>query len=150
MKSCLDRVNNHKTPADWLKKDARAQKLIVTSLEKQPLTHILTCTSSKEMFKKICSVYERDTEQQKCMLLQEFFNYKYQRGKDMATHVSTLQNIAYKLKVLNTDINDIMIISKILATLPDTYKHFCECVGISFHRSEDTNKSYCQTYCRRK
>jgi len=33
--------------------------------------------------------------------------------------------MAYKLKVLNTDIDEIMIISKILATsMPDTYKHF--------------------------
>jgi len=76
------------------------------------------------MFQRIRSVYERDTEQQKCQLLQEFFNNKYQKGQDMATHVSTLQNMAYKLKVLNTDIDEIMIISKILATLPDTYKHF--------------------------
>jgi len=108
---------------EWLKKDARAQKIIVTSVERQPLTHILTCVSAKEMFQRIRSVYERDTEQQKCQLLQEFFNYKYQKSQDMATHVSTLQNMAYKLKVLNTDIDEIMI-SKILATLPDTYKHF--------------------------
>src|SRR5436190_139925 len=105
---CVQPENSEQQKADWLRKDARAQKLIVTSLEKQPLTHILTCESAKEMFQRICSVYERDTEQQKCLLLQEFFNYKYQRGQDMATHVSTLKNMAYKLKLLNTDVNDII------------------------------------------
>jgi len=117
-------TDSEQQKAEWLKKDTRAQKIIVTSLERQSLTHILTCVSAKEMFQRIRSVYERDTEQQKCQLLQEFFNYKYQKDQDMAIHVSTLQNMTYKLKVLNTDIDEIMIISKILATLPDTYKYF--------------------------
>lgn len=59
-----------------------------------------------------------------CILLQEFFNYTYQKGTDLATHVSKLENLAYRLKVLNADIDDAMLMSKILAILPERFKHF--------------------------
>jgi len=55
----------------------------------------------------------------------------------MATHVSTLQNIAYKLKILNREIDDVMVMSKILATLPDNYKHFASAWD-STHTAEKT------------
>lgn len=109
---------------EWNRKDARAQKIIITSIERQPLIHILVCKTSHEMFKKICAMYERDTQQQKCTLLQEFFNFAYQKGTDIATHVSKLENLAYRLKILSTDIDDSMLMSKILATLPEKFKHF--------------------------
>lgn len=109
---------------EWIRKDARAQKIIITSIERQPLTHILVCKTSHEMFQRICATYERDTQQQKCILLQEFFNYTYQKGTDIATHVSKLENLAYRLKTLNTDIDDTMLMSKILATLPEKFKYF--------------------------
>lgn len=55
---------------EWILKDARAQKIIITTIERQPLTHILVCKTSHEMFQRICAMYERDTQQQKYILLQ--------------------------------------------------------------------------------
>lgn len=60
---------------EWIRKDARAQKIIVTTIERQSLTHILICKTSHEMFHRICVMYERATQQQKCIVLQEFFNF---------------------------------------------------------------------------
>lgn len=55
----------------WLKKDANAQKVIVLSLGKKPLTHILNCETAQSMWIKLCSIYERDSEQRKCMLMRD-------------------------------------------------------------------------------
>lgn len=49
--------------ATWHKKDANAQKIIVLSLGKKPLTHILNCETAQSMWIKLCSIYERDSEQ---------------------------------------------------------------------------------------
>jgi len=68
-KKVLRQDSNKQEKEDWLEKDARVQKIIVSTLDKQPLTHVLICNTSKEMFQKICFVYERDTEQQKCLCL---------------------------------------------------------------------------------
>lgn len=110
--------------ADFERRDARAQKVITSTIDKKSLTYIMSCSTAKDMYGKICSIYDRDSEDRKCALLQEFFNYKFDKDSDLATHISKLQNVTYKLKSLNQDINDDMVISKILSTLPDNYKFF--------------------------
>lgn len=57
----------------WKKKDAIAQKLIVTTLDRRPLVHVMNCETSYDMWKKLSAVYERDNAQQKCSLLQSFY-----------------------------------------------------------------------------
>lgn len=55
--------------AKWKKKDANLQKLIVTTLNKKLLLHVLDCKIAHEMRIKICIVYERDSEHLRCNLL---------------------------------------------------------------------------------
>lgn len=64
---------------DWNKKDAKAQKVIITSIDKKLMTHLLSCKTSKEMYERLCSIFKKDTEQQKCSILQEFFNFSYDK-----------------------------------------------------------------------
>lgn len=109
---------------NWKKKDAQAQKAIVTSVDKKLMMHILNCENSHEMFKKICGIFQRENEQQKCNLLQEFFNFRYEKNTDMSLHISKMENLCCRLKTLNQTIDDDMLMSKILSTLPDQFKHF--------------------------
>lgn len=111
--------------SDWKRKDARAQKVIITSIEKKQLMHILNCDTSQKMFSKLCDIYQKDNDQQTCTLLQDFYNFTYEKEGDMSSHISNLENLAFRLKALNQDINDTMLMSKILTTLPADYKHFC-------------------------
>lgn len=110
--------------ATWTRKDSMAQKLIITSIDKKLLMHIINCKSSKEMYDKLCSIYGKETSQEKCSLLQEFFNYKYEKGTDISMHISKLENLAYRLKTVNQEIDNEMLMSKILATLPEKFKYF--------------------------
>ena len=50
--------------------------------EKKPLIHLLNCNTSKEMFEKLTIIYGKDTDQTKCSLLQEFFNYSFVKGSN--------------------------------------------------------------------
>lgn len=108
----------------WEKQDAKAQKTIVTSIDKKLMTHIINCKYSKDMFQKLCGIFQQGTEEQKCSLLREFFNYSYKKGTDLSLHISCLQNIVCRLESLNHKIDDSMFMSKLLVTLPDEYKHF--------------------------
>lgn len=117
-------ATEEKKRGEWKKKDAIAQKIIVTSVDRKFLVHIINDTSSYGMYSKLCSIFEKDAEQQKCSLLQEFFNYKYESNSDMTNFISNVQNMAVKLKSLNQNIDDDMIMSKLLSSLPDKYKHF--------------------------
>lgn len=108
----------------WIKRDAKAQKLIITTIEKGPLMHIINCDDSKSMFDKLCKIYERDSEQQKYNLLQEFFNFSFDKKLDIASNISNLENLSYRLKSINNEITEDMIISKILCIIPEHFKYF--------------------------
>lgn len=56
-------------------------------------------------------IYRKDNEQQKCNLLKDFFNYRFEKGSE---GVNTIKQ----------NISDEMLISKLLSTLPETYKDF--------------------------
>jgi hypothetical protein len=56
----------------WKTRNAKCQYYIVGTLEKHVKTHILTCTTAEEMDDTLKQVYQRDTSQQKCLLLQDF------------------------------------------------------------------------------
>lgn len=82
---------DEKKKQDWISKDAyliyNAQKFIITLSDKIPMMQIINYNTAKEMINKLCKIYERETDQQKCELLQETFNYKHQKGTDIASHV---------------------------------------------------------------
>jgi hypothetical protein len=88
-----DTPEDQRTEA-WKKKDANAQRVIVTTLDKKPLLHVMSCKSAHDMWIKITSIYERDTEQQKCALLQNFFSFNFDKNVDVATNVGKLRNLA--------------------------------------------------------
>ena len=122
---------------DWKKLDARAQKIIVTTVTDQALLHLVNCATSKEMWIKLNTIYERDSEQQKCALMQELFSYMYKSDGDIASHIAYLKNIVFRLKVLGSNIENGMLITKILSTLPEKYKVFA-CAWDSTPTSERT------------
>jgi hypothetical protein len=84
----------------------------------------VTCTTAKETYNTLKQIYQRDSSQQKCLLLQDFYNFKYDKTKDMMTNLSCMQNIAFKLNKLNQNINEDMIMTKITTILPEEYTHF--------------------------
>lgn len=119
----------------WKKKDARAQKVIVSTLGEKPLMHILNCTSAKAMWDKLHTVYEQKHEAGKHLLQQRFFAFEKDSADDMATHISKLEGIVQQLKDLDVNIDENMVITKIIMTLPRDYRYF-----ISAWESTDQSK----------
>lgn len=113
-----------KNLADWKKNDAKAQKIIVTSIGQKVMIHILNCTTAQQMWEKLKSIYEQDNAASKHLLHQQFFSYEKSADDDVATHISKLESIAQKLKNMKVDISDDMLITKIMMTLPAEYRHF--------------------------
>lgn len=88
------------------------------------MTHVLNCENSKLMFEKLCGIFQQGTEEQKCSLLRDFFNYSFKKGNDLSLHISELQNIVSRLESLQHKIDDSMLMSKFLVTLPEEYRYF--------------------------
>jgi len=85
------------TDNEWEKLDAKAQEIIVTRMEEDPLVHLLSCQTSHEMWEKLLSVYEKK---------------------------SKLEEIRSQLRQMGEDRSESMFITKILMSLPEKLKHF--------------------------
>lgn len=110
--------------ANWRKNDAKAQKVIVNSCGSNILIHLCNCTTSKQMWDKLHSVYEQSNEAAKQLLQEQYHLYKKNPAHDIATHISTLQGMVQKLAAVKVTIDDNGLIMKILMTLPAEYRHF--------------------------
>lgn len=94
------------------------------SLSQKVILHILNCTTAKDMWDKLHTVFEQNHDTGKHYLQQQFFLFTKDPRDDIATHISKMEDLVRKLKDLDVVINDGMVITKILMTLPHGYKHF--------------------------
>lgn len=69
------------------KNDIKAQRAISSTLEKEPLLHIVNCKTAAEMWSKLRSVYEKKSETSVHFLQQKFFSYEKDPGDDIATFI---------------------------------------------------------------
>ncbi|KYM94340.1 Copia protein, partial [Cyphomyrmex costatus] len=70
-------------------------------------------------------------------LMQNFYSLSYDKNTDVATYISKLKNLSNRLNVLKVALDDSMIISKVLATLPEEFSHFAS----AWESSEIGNKT---------
>lgn len=105
-------------------KDVQAQKILVQTVETGILTHIMTATTSFQMWTKLLELYERNTAQRRCNLLQEFYGFRMTKGSKLVDQIGKLQNLAYQLAQTECRISDDMLISKVLVSLPESFRYF--------------------------
>ncbi|KAL0842477.1 hypothetical protein ABMA28_014571 [Loxostege sticticalis] len=108
----------------WQSKDAKAQALIVTRMSEDVMVHLLTCKTAAEMWRKLASVYEQKSETSRHIVQQRFFQYKYEPKTGMAVFLSKLQEMQNQLKQLGEEVSDQFVITKVLMSLPNDYRHF--------------------------
>lgn len=68
-------------PAEWQTKDAKATTVIMMTTGKHVLMHVIICETAYDMWSKLCSIFQRDSRQQKCKMLQEFYNYTLKKNQ---------------------------------------------------------------------
>ena len=106
----------------WLRDDAKAQEVLVTRIDQGPLTHLLSCETSKEMWDKLKSVFDKESVVSVHLLQQRFFMLEF--DSSVSTFISKIEEIKNSLKTAGETLSDKMIITKILMALPEQYKHF--------------------------
>ena len=58
------------------------------------------------------------------MLQQKGFSTTKESSDDIAIHIAKLEELAHRLQLMDKTIDDKMILTKILSTLPPGYDHF--------------------------
>lgn len=108
----------------WKKKDTKAQEILVMRMEETPTSHLLTCQNAHQMWNKLLSVYEQKSTVSVHLLQQKFFQMKCEK-KGISEFVSKkTEETTSQLKLVVVEISQSMVVTKILMSLPDEYKHF--------------------------
>lgn len=107
----------------WQKRDNTAQEILVSRMEENPMSHILNCETSNEMWIKLKSIYEQKSDVSLHLLQQRFFNFKYD-GEGIALFASKIEDLRTQLSQMGENVSDKMIITKIIMSLPEEFKHF--------------------------
>ncbi|CAH2090994.1 unnamed protein product [Euphydryas editha] len=115
-------TDNRKALEEWDDLDRKAQEVIVLRVEESILSYLTTCTSSNEMWEKLQNIFESKSKVGLHLIQQRFYNLQIEAP--MTKFISTVEEIVSTLKSFNEEISEKMVVTKILLSLPDTYKHF--------------------------
>lgn len=110
--------------ADWNKKDVKAQQILSLTIGQHPTLHIINCSSARDMWTQLHSVYEQKSNTSVHFLQQKFYVFVKDADDSIAVHIAKLEEIAQQLKDLGETISESMLMTKILMTLPSSFNYF--------------------------
>ena len=76
------------------------------------------------MWQRLTIQHAQSAAENKHLLMRKFFEYKYQPEHDVMTHISTIEQLASQLNDLKEPISESQLITKILITLPSSFRYF--------------------------
>lgn len=108
----------------FLKADKTARRLIVTSIEKKPLDLLLSCTTARQMWKKLNAVYDMRSDENLSIVQKQFFDFKWDSDESVSHNLAKVEQLATKMKNLGGAVPESMILTRILSILPKKFNHF--------------------------
>lgn len=130
-------VTNEAAIKKWKSEDNSAQCLIAATVEQSHLRTLMNCKSAESMLTRLITQYEQAAADNKYFLQQCFFEYKFQSSHDICTHITTIESMANQLKDLGVVVDDMQIITKVICTLPPSFRHIVS-VWDNFEDSKKT------------
>lgn len=108
-------------PEAWLEKDRAAQAFLMRGLELEQLKYITDCKISAQMWARLQTVHAEKSDQSMQVLLDRFINCKMGEEESIADYVARMTGLAQRLKDMDLEQKDPMVIAKILGSLPARY-----------------------------
>jgi transposase InsO family protein len=116
-------VKNSAVIKTWNQRDSTARNFIVFTMESQQARSMMTCKSAKEMWTRLTDQYEQVASENKHFLRQRFYQYEFNKEHDIAAHITMIESMANQLNDMGVSVDEIDIVTKIIVTLPPSYKH---------------------------
>lgn len=109
---------------EYEKLDGIAQRIIITTISKKIMVHLINFDNGKSMWEKLTEIFEKKNDASLHIPQKKWHTLKMERSDDMHTHISKIEDMAYRLSMMDQKISEKMLISKIRITLPAEYNHF--------------------------
>lgn len=109
--------------------DSSALLLLTANMSDETLQKIMRFNSSKDVWDELHRLFDGTSEDKSYALCMEFFSYRKDPSHDITTHISKIKTLwsDLKLELVKTEkceLPNILLICKILDTLPDNYFSF--------------------------
>lgn len=96
----------------------------MATIESQQQRSLINCHTANEMWTRLSAQHLRNAVENQHVLQQKFFEYQYQPDHDIMTHITEVETMASQLSDVEAPVSDIQIMTKILCTLPPSYRGF--------------------------
>ena len=110
------------------KADSQAMLDMTVSMKPEVGQLVSVCTTAKEMWDKLHSVYEQSSGQRRDLLYSQLFMYKMDPADSIVVHISKLQRLFNELQVevvkVGCKLPEDLLLHRIIGTLPREYFEF--------------------------
>lgn len=117
----LSRPTNATDQAAWDEKDIEAQAFLMRGLELEQLKYLSDCNTAAKMWARLQAVHAEKSDQSVQVLLEQFINCKMDDSIKMIDHVANIVSLAQRLKDMNMEQKELVVITKILSSLPSKF-----------------------------
>ncbi|KAG5317910.1 COPIA protein, partial [Pseudoatta argentina] len=102
-------------------KKCQSMCILSSAVEYSQLEYLITCEIASEMWSKLSAIHEQKSAANKLSLMTKFHEFKMAPNDSIAQHVAKIENMARQLKDVGEELSDVMIMAKILGTLPQKF-----------------------------
>lgn len=96
----------------WRRKDNLVKLTITTSVDLEHLSMIVNCKTSAEMWERLVSIHEQVSKESMFMMIQQFIDYKYCKGDNIASYVAKIEMMVQNLEDIGQKMSENQIINK--------------------------------------
>lgn len=108
----------------WMKRDGKAMGILISSIEKEQANHVLSCTTSNEVYKKLQNIHDKQSEVKVMCLYEEYFSQKMQEDESVAAYVSKVSSLATEIEAQGEKLSDNIKMVRIISSLTPKYRNF--------------------------
>lgn len=119
----VEAVTNADVIKTWKQRDNSARLFIVSTIDHQQQRSLINCKTASQMWARLTSQFEMSASENKQLLMQRFFEYPYQQGNDVMSHITAVESLANQLTDVGAEVSEDQIISKVICTLPPSFRH---------------------------
>ena len=117
-----DDANQHQK-MDFRKRSNKALSLICLSVSTNLSFYVRHAKTGKEAWDCLQNHFEEKTLSRKVNLFEKLFSIKFDGSVSMAEHVNKIRTLADQLAALDKEIDESILVAKLLGSLPKEYHH---------------------------
>jgi transposase InsO family protein len=107
---------------EWAKMHRKTIGCIRQCIEVSVFHHVSQETKADTLWKKLESLYERKTAQNKAFAIRKLAHLKLKEGRSIAEHLSEFQDLVNQLTRMNLAVDDELQALLLLSSLPDSWE----------------------------